>query len=143
MLRAAEAPDLPLAANLQADGRVARRRRIPFVVLFSLARCPYCSEVRRAHLLPMLRDPAQAQLAVIRQINIGSDERIIDFDGNPTTHDALATRYGHRAAPVVAFWDPRGKPVAEEIRGMPLADFYASYLESALATARASVSATG
>lgn len=139
VLRAAEAPDLPLAVDLQADGRLAGARRIPFLILFSLSRCPYCSEVRRGHLLPMLRDPEKSRLALIRQINIGADDRVVGFDGRPTTHDALATLYGYRAAPVVAFWDPRGRPVAEAIQGMLLPDFYGSYLESALASARARV----
>lgn len=142
-LRAAEAPDLPLASDLRADARLARERRIPIVILFSLPGCPYCSEVRRAHLLPRLRDPAQASRAIIRQVNLGSDERIVGFDGRPTTHDAIARFHGVRAAPEVAFWDARGRPVAEPLKGMLLPDFYAAYLESALATAGARVAEPG
>jgi len=138
-LRAAEAPDLPLARDFHGDARLARERRVPFLILFSLPRCPYCSEVRRAHLLPMLRDPAQASRALIRQVNLGSDDRIVDFDGKAITHDALARRYGVRAAPEVAFWDAQGREAAEPLKGMLLPDFYASYLESALETARARV----
>jgi thioredoxin-related protein len=138
-LRAAEAPDLPLARDFQDDARLARERRVPLLILFSLPRCPYCSEVRRAHLLPMLRDPAQAGRAIIRQVNLGSDDPIVGFDGKATTHDAVARRHGVRAAPEVAFWDPQGRQAAEPLKGMLLPDFYASYLESALATARARV----
>jgi len=142
-LRAAEAPDLPLASDLRADARLARERRIPIVILFSLPRCPYCSEVRRAHLLPLLRDPAQASRAIIRQVNLGSDDRIVGIDGGPTTHDAIARFHGVRAAPEVAFWDSQGRPVAEPLKGMLLPDFYAAYLESALATARARMEKSG
>jgi thioredoxin-related protein len=137
--RAAEAPDLPLARNFAGDAQLARDRRIPFLILFSLPRCPYCSEVRRSHLLPMLHDPAQASRAIIRQVNLGSDDRIVGFDGKPTTHDAVARSHGVRAAPEVAFWDFRGRQAAEPLKGMLLPDFYSAYLESALATASARV----
>ena len=139
--RAEEAPDLPLARDLRADARLVRERRIPFVILFSLPRCPYCSEVRRSHLLPMLRDPAQARRAVIRQVNLGSDERLIGFDGASLTHDAVARAHGVRAAPVVAFWNDKGQPIADPLSGMLLPDFYSAYLESALQAATARVAA--
>ncbi len=142
-VRAAEAPDLPLARDFRSDASLARERRVPFLILFSLPRCPYCSEVRRSHLLPMLRDPAQASRTIIRQVNLGSDDRIVGFDGIPTTHDAIARFHGVRAAPEVAFWDSRGRPVAEPLKGMLLPDFYAAYLESALATACARVAEAG
>jgi thioredoxin-related protein len=141
--RADEAPDLPLARDLRADARLAREQRIPLVILFSLPRCPYCSEVRRLYLLPMLRDPAQARRAVIRQVNLGSDERILGFDGAAVTHDALAKAHGVRAAPVVAFWNARGQPIAEPLNGMLLADFYAAYLEAALEAATQRLGAPG
>jgi thioredoxin-related protein len=134
-LRAEDAPDLPLVRDLAADARLVRERRVPFLILFSLPRCPYCSEVRRSHLLPMLRDPAQARRAVIRQVNVGSDDRVAGFDGKPTTHDAIALSHGVRAAPVVAFWDGLGRPVADPLVGMLLPDFYGAYLDAALETA--------
>ena len=91
----------------------------------------------------MLRDRDQASWASMRQVDRGSDEGIIDFDGKLTTHDAIARLNGVRAAPEVAFWDSRGRPVAEPLKGMLLPDFYAAYLESALATARARVAESG
>jgi thioredoxin-related protein len=134
-LRAEDAPDLPLAGDLRADALVVQARRIPFLVLFSLAHCPYCSEVRRSYLLPMLRDPAQARRAVIRQVNVGSDDRVTGFDGKPTTHDAIAQAHGVRAAPVVVFWDAAGRPIAERLTGLLLPDFYGAYLEASLEAA--------
>lgn len=140
---AVEAPDLPLARDFRRDARLARERRVPFLILFSLPRCPYCNEVRRSHLLPMLRDPAQAGQAIMRQVNLGSDDRIVGFDGQLTTHDAVARHHGVRAAPEVAFWDSQGRQAAEPLKGMLLPDFYAAYLESALAKARARVAEIG
>lgn len=128
--------EVPLAADLGADGRLSRRRKIPIVILFSLPGCPYCEIVRRSHLNPMLRDPAQAGRAIIRQIDVGSDLRITGFKGERTTHEAIARAHDVRSAPVVAFWDGAGVPVADPLKGMLLPDFYSAYLDAALETAR-------
>ena len=52
--RADEAPDLPLATNLRTDAAEAGRRKVPILLLYSLAGCPYCDQVRRSFLLPMM-----------------------------------------------------------------------------------------
>ena len=127
--------ELAPATDLQADGRLAAARRLPIVVLFSLPGCPYCEIVRRSQLAPMLRDPRQSARAIIREIDIDSDAPLVGFAGERTTHAQVARGHGVRAAPVVAFWDGTGKPIAEPLSGMLLPDFYAAYLEAALATA--------
>lgn len=130
-------PALPLASDLRADGELVRRRRVPIVVLFSLPGCPYCEVVRRSHLGPMLGDPRQSRRVIVRQIDIGSDRAVVDFSGERTTHGRIARAREVAAAPVVAFWDGAGAPIAEPLKGMLLPDFYAAYLESAIETAQA------
>lgn len=129
------APDLPLVSDLRADARRVEARRVPIVVLFSLPNCPYCHEVRRSHLLPLAREPGRSAGFLLRQVNIGGSEPAIEFDGVPTTHAGIAKSRGIRGAPEVVFWDSRGRPVAEPLRGMLLPDFYSAYLEEALETA--------
>lgn len=139
---APQAP-LPLAADLQSDGRLSRSRREPIVILFSLPGCPYCEIVRRSHLAPMLRDPREAARAIIRQVDIDSDLSVVGFGGAPTTHEAIARAHGVRSVPVVAFWDGEGRPLADPLKGMLLADFYAAYLDSALESARSRLARRG
>jgi len=136
-------PGIALATDLQADGRLSRRRKVPIVILFSLPGCPYCELVRRSHLNPMLRDPAQAARAIIRQVDIESDQRVTGFNGERTTHEAIARAHDVRAAPVVAFWDGAGLPLADPLKGMLLPDFYSAYLDAALETARARLAGRG
>lgn len=140
---AAAAPraDIPLATDLRADGRLSRARREPIVILFSLPGCPYCEIVRRSHLAPMLRDPRESARAIIRQIDIDADLPLTGFAGERTLHSRIAGAHGVRSVPVVAFWDGEGRTIAESLRGMLLPDFYAAYLDSALASARAALSA--
>jgi thioredoxin-related protein len=128
--------DIPLAADLMADGRRSRSRKAPIVVLFSLPGCPYCEVVRRSHLAPMLADAQQAARVIVRQIDIDSDRGLVGFAGERTTHATLARAHGMRAAPVVAFWDGQGREIAEPLKGMLLPDFYGGYLDAALEAAR-------
>ncbi len=127
--------ELPPATDLRSDGRLAAARRLPIVVLFSLPGCPYCEIVRRSHLAPMLRDPLQSRRALFREIGIDGDHAVVGFAGEPTTHARIARAHEVRAAPVVAFWDGTGRPIAGPLVGMLLADFYSAYLEAALTTA--------
>ena len=139
--RAEPAAEIPLATDLQADGRLSRKSKAPLVILFSLPRCPYCEIVRRSHLGPMLRDPRQAGRAIIRQIDIGVDHAVISFAGERTTHANIARAHDVHAAPVVAFWDGNGKAAAESLKGMLLPDFYGAYLDSAIDAARGRLAA--
>lgn len=138
---AAPRTDIPLATDLRADGRDSRARKVPIVVLFSLPGCPYCEIVRRSHLAPMLRDPRAAARVIIRQVDIDGDQPIAGFTGERVTPAQIARAHGVRAAPVVAFWDGDGKPIAEPLSGMLLPDFYSAYLDAALEAARARLAA--
>ena len=134
--RAAPPTAIPLATDLQADGRLSRQRKAPIVVLFSLPGCPYCEIVRRSHLAPILTDPKQSRRVIVRQVDIDADEAVVGFSGERTTHARIARAHDVRSAPVVAFWDGEGRPIAEPLRGMLLPDFYSAYLESAVQAAR-------
>ena len=94
---AASPAQIPLATDLGADGRLSRSRKAPIVILFSLPGCPYCEIVRRSHLGPMLRDPRQGERVIIRQIDVGSDQGLVGFRGERTTHAAIAGRDDHAA----------------------------------------------
>jgi thioredoxin-related protein len=132
---ASPSPTLPLANDLRADGRAAASRRVPLVVLFSLAGCPYCDVVRRSYLAPMLRDERQASRVLVRQVDLGASEPLVDFAGKRTTHGEFARARGVRVAPVVSFWDESGRTIAASLEGMLLPDFYGAYLDGALETA--------
>ena len=45
------------ARDLAADARLAAARKIPLLLLFSEAGCPWCERARQEFLLPMQRNP--------------------------------------------------------------------------------------
>ena len=139
---AKEAPDLPLAVDLRADAAEAKRRKVPILLLYSLAGCPYCNQVRRSFLLPMMANSATSKHAIFRQVNLSDAKPLVDFAGKTTSHAAFAHEGGVTLAPVVAFFDGQGRHAAEPLKGMLLPDFYGYYLDTALETARRQASAT-
>ena len=133
-------PSLPKAADLAIDGAAMRAAKMPMVVLYSQAGCSYCDEAR-TYLVPMARDPANAQRALFRQVDIDSDAALTDFAGKPTTHRRLAAQLGAKFTPTVSLLDAEGRALGEAIIGMRLPDFYGQYVDNAIDDARAALAA--
>ena len=84
------------------------------------------------YLKQLAADPRFRDRVVIRQVNQDSDAALVDFHGAATTHAQLARAEKIRLVPVVAFYGPQGKHLAEPIVGARLPDFYPSYLEESV-----------
>lgn len=126
----AAAAALPSAADLAADGRAAAASGRVIVVLYSTPGCPWCHKVREGYLKPMLANADEAARVIIREIDVASDARLIDFDGAATSQREFAARRGIRFVPNVAFFGPRGEAVADALVGFTSADFYGAYLDA-------------
>lgn len=137
---AVAAPALPLASNLQRDGQAAARAGTPLVLLFTLPDCAYCHVVRRNYLAPLAASGAPRY--IVREIVVQGKARATGLDGKPTTHCALAERFGVRFAPTVLFVDRSGRELAAPLLGGDTAGMYGAYLESRLAEAGARLAAT-
>jgi thioredoxin-related protein len=131
---------LPATSNLKQLGAESARLKAPIVILFSTPGCPYCLEVRRNYLAPRLAGGnAHTPQILIRELDITSRERVIDFDGRSTTEAEVADRYGVRMVPVVMALDSRGKPIGEPLVGLDRSGFYESYLQTLLTRAQSSM----
>ena len=117
--------------DLAADAKLAGARGVPLLVLYSRDDCNWCERVRREHLGPLSRDPATP--AVIRELHMDRTTPMIDFQGRRTTSADFSRDMKARFAPTVMFHGPDGANLAESIVGFRLADFYGSYLQSAIA----------
>lgn len=131
---ALDASELPFAADLRTEARLAAAAGGPLVVLYSRADCRFCRTLRRNYLAP-LATPAGGQL-VVREIAQDSTAPLTDFTGRTSTQAAFAAAAKIRLVPVVAFYGADGRQLAEPIVGARLGDFYQSYLDDALAKAQ-------
>ncbi|HEX9195953.1 MAG TPA: thioredoxin fold domain-containing protein [Azonexus sp.] len=132
--------DLPAAVDLRAEATQAKRAGGPLIVVFSRAECRYCETVKRDYLKPLEKNP-NFNGVVIRQINQDSDAAMTDFRGKKTTQASFASAEKISLVPVVAFYGPNGKALADPLVGAGLPDFYQSYLEDAIAKSTAALKA--
>lgn len=137
--QAVERGVLPVARDLTKAAREARERRAPILILFSSAGCHYCAQVREGFLIPTTRNPEYDNKVVMVEIDAGSPQRLIDFDGRPTTHAEFASRYQISMTPTVKLLDARGREVALPLVGIANPDFYGGPLDEAIHTALARV----
>ncbi|MBP5996684.1 MAG: thioredoxin family protein [Azonexus sp.] len=124
--------DLPPAQDLRTEAERAAKAGGPLIVVFSRQDCKYCETVKRDYLKPLAADPRFRDRVVIRQVNQDSDAALVDFHGAATSHAQLAKAEKIKLVPVVAFYGPQGKRLAEPIIGARLPDFYPSYLEASV-----------
>lgn len=127
-----EASELLTAANLQQEAEQAARTGRPLIVIFSRSDCKFCKAVKRDFLVPMASDTRSERRILIREVSQDSDAALIDFSGRPTTHAKLAAAEKIKLVPVVAFYGPGGRKLAEPIVGTRLPDFYQTYLDDAI-----------
>jgi hypothetical protein len=125
---------LPVAVDFAADGVTSRARRVPILILFDRVDCPYCERALREHLVPMSLEAPWREDALFRQVEVDADLPVGGFDRLPTTHRALASRYGAKLTPTVIVVDADGALLSDPVVGLLTADFYGAYLGDALRT---------
>lgn len=126
------ASDLPAASDLRHEAARAARSGAPLIIVYSRQNCNYCATVKRDYLKPLAADPRYRDRVVIRQINQDGEQALNDFKGGATSHARFAVSEKIKLVPVVAFYGPDGRQLAEPIVGARLPDFYLSYLEEAI-----------
>jgi thioredoxin-related protein len=131
---------LDAAANLAADGRLARRQQLPILLFYSRDACPWCERARREQIQALARETPPR--VIIRQIDIDHETALTDFAGKTSSHGALARNAKVRLAPTLSFVGPDGAPLAAPIVGYQSTDFYGAYIDRAIDEAHTKLRAT-
>lgn len=140
LIPAAQADELPAIKNFRKEASESTRKQAPILVLFMTQTCPYCKIALKEFLLPMQNDPEYERKVILRQIDIGSSNKLTDFNGKITTQSKLAKALNIRAVPTVVIFDNLGQELAR-IEGLLTADFYQSYLDTAISESQAKMMA--
>ena len=123
---------LAYADDLAATAREAGARRVPVMIVFTEASCPYCARAKRDYLVPLQSRGPLAEKVIVREVDVASGRRLRDFDGRVTTHREYARRHQARKVPTVVVMNSRGEPLASPIVGLLAPDFYQLTLEHAI-----------
>jgi thioredoxin-related protein len=121
--------DLPTIARLSAaQGRV-------LILYVSRPSCPYCAQLEKDVLLPLLKDHDLMAQVTLRELSWTSAV-ITGFDKQQHSAAEVITAWDIVGTPTLLFLDGSGHEIAERMAGYPSADFYWYYLEEAIKKAQ-------
>ena len=132
---AADSTTVPLARDLQADGRVSRQQGIPIMLLVTRKDCGYCKLLKRAVVHPMIISGEYVDRVLIREVIVDGESDLVDFDGTTVSPFAVADRYDALLTPTVLLVGRNGRVLADKLVGINNEEMYLWYLDSALADA--------
>lgn len=115
-------------ANL-AD--IARQTHSPIVIVFNADACDYCKRLKEEIIEPLSHDTASSR-PLIREFDIYSSGKIIDFNGDAIRSRQFKKRYHIFAIPTLVILDADGKPLTDPIVGYNSHDEYLELLRTSL-----------
>ena len=117
--------------DFRIEAKESKQKQVPILVLFMSSYCPYCEVALHDFLLPMHRNPEYDNKVILRQLDINSKEKLIDFQGKITTPIGFANASKIWAVPTVMLFDSEGHELTN-IAGLLTVDFYRAYLDTAI-----------
>jgi len=128
--------DLISATDLTRDGKLAGTGNRVLMIEFSSEDCGYCRLLEEEFLKPMLRNSEYGEKVVIRSISLSDNDTLIDFKGNSVSASEFATNYGVYVTPTLLFLDENGQEVSDKLVGIWSVDFYGSFIDERIDSAR-------
>jgi thioredoxin-related protein len=126
---------IPEITDLRQEAALARKQRLPILVMFSSDYCPYCTTMKNDFLKPMMFSGAYDDKILFRMLELRAGADVIDFDGRKVNVWEFAERYKVRVTPTLVFLDYQGIAMAPKMVGLTTPDFFGGYLDDAISTA--------
>jgi thioredoxin-related protein len=123
------------AKDLSADARLARSGEMPILLLVSQDHCPFCTQIKRDILRPMIISGEYEGRLLMREIFIDLGSRIVDFTGDERDSSQFTGSYGVYLTPTLLFLGPDGKELTERIVGIQTPEMFFYYVDKAIQTA--------
>ena len=121
-----------ITTDLQKLGQMSRKRRLPVLLVFSAAHCPYCELLEAEILKPMLISGDYTNKVIIRKLMIDSGDTIIDFSGKKISADSFMTRHGVYVTPTILFLGPKGTELAKRLIGINTVEMFGGDVDNAI-----------
>lgn len=110
---------------------------MPILLVVSQSFCPYCEQLEREILVPMLLSGEYRGRVIIRELLTDAGVTVRDFDGRSVEAADIAARYRAWITPTLLFLDERGREIVPRIRGFNTPSLYGYYVDAAIAQALA------
>lgn len=123
---------ITLVSDLNEIGEKAHRENLPILLMVSQDHCPFCVELKREVLNPMVISGEYDDQVVIVELLIDIGDKVIDFEGDSVDADSIATNYNIWVTPTLLFLDHRGKEVHKRMLGVNTIEMFGYYLDESL-----------
>ncbi|MEW8508091.1 MAG: thioredoxin fold domain-containing protein [Candidatus Thiodiazotropha sp.] len=120
-------------------GKKARRENVPILLMVSQDHCPFCEQLKREVLNPMVISGDYDDKVVIIELLIDIGENVINFEGDNVEPGSVATDYNIWVTPTLLFLDHQGKEVHKRMLGVNTIEMFGWYLDVSLRDALVAV----
>ncbi len=124
-------------------GIAADAEQLPVLLLVSDQDCGYCELLKREVLRPMHRGGELEDRVIVREMDLHSGGKIVDFDGEKVRARIFLSRHKIFAAPTVLFLGHDGRPLHDPLVGFNGAERYRPLLEQAIHESRVALEQIG
>ena len=136
---AASQPNLVQAFDLSLDSGRARQENRVILLLVSQHHCPFCHQLKRRILQPMIASGDYRDELLIRELFIDTGNRIRDFAGSMVDAADFAHGYGVDLTPTLLFLAPDGRELTERLIGIQTPEFFYYYVDQSVQQAIAAL----
>lgn len=123
---------LPQLQDYSVESKAMAKDNIPLLLAVVSQDCHYCAALKADFLTPLLRNTAYAERVRIRQLVMDDGGELLAADGGSISTAEQAAAWGVAVVPTVLFLDTAGQELAERIVGLGNADYYWSFLDTAI-----------
>jgi thioredoxin-related protein len=135
----AASDEVPLALDLASDGRLARDRGVPIMLVFTREECDFCELLKSAVVKPMILSGEYEDRAIIREVMIDNGPDVVDFQGRTVSPFSVADGFDALLTPTVVIVGPEGEELARRLVGINNVDMYLWYVDKSLAEGAAAI----
>ncbi|MCB1758957.1 MAG: thioredoxin fold domain-containing protein [Gammaproteobacteria bacterium] len=129
--------------DFSADGRIAKRNGTPILLLVSQDHCPYCDQIKREILGPMLASGEYDHKIMIREVYIDLGAQVTDFSGERQAASSFMLSYRVYLTPTLLFLDGEGRELTKRMVGIQTPELYPFYVDRAVDEAVTAFRKTG
>lgn len=123
------------ASNLAADGVTAEREKRVIMMMVSQEFCPFCEDIKRDVIRPMLLGGDFKDQLMIRELSIDPGVELTDFAGAKRSGIDLAVEYNADLTPTLLFLSSEGRELSNRIIGYTTPAFFYYYVEESIKSA--------
>jgi thioredoxin-related protein len=131
------------ARNWAQVGIEADAKQLPLVLLVSGEDCGYCELLKQEVLRPMHRSGELENRVIVREMDLHTGGKIVDFDGEKVRAGIFLGRYKVFATPTVLFLGHDGRPLHDPLVGFNGTERYRPLLEQAIHESRVALEHIG